>query len=99
MSALKAIITYYLTTTNANSLITEYNIPTADSLPFGIALGPDGALWSGEDRARNIARITVDGKITEYSLPSTSIDDQRFLGAGLDGNMWFTEMDANKIGY
>ena len=40
-------------------MITEYPVPTASSLPWGIVIGPDGALWFTEERGDNIGRITV----------------------------------------
>lgn len=39
--------------------ITEFALPTADSLPRGITAGPDGALWFTES-AGSIGRITPD---------------------------------------
>jgi hypothetical protein len=39
--------------------ITEFSVPTAGSGPYGIASGPDGALWFTENSANNIGRITV----------------------------------------
>src|SRR5262245_12935379 len=47
-------------TYNSPDLLTEYTIPTANSKPFGIALGSDGALWFGEGAGKNIGRITTD---------------------------------------
>src|SRR5437762_12516146 len=46
--------------------LTEYTLPSANSQPFGIAAGPDGALWFGEGNGNNIGRITTAGNITEY---------------------------------
>lgn len=54
----------------------------------------------------SIARITTDGIITEFPLPGStykyvdnSVDSVSFaITAGSDGNLWFTEAEANKIG-
>ncbi|HEX9037878.1 MAG TPA: hypothetical protein VF808_12905 [Ktedonobacterales bacterium] len=56
----------------------------------GIASGPDGALWFVENGANKIGRITVDGRITEYAIPTPG-SDSKFITAGPDGAMWFTE--------
>src|SRR5262245_6374312 len=56
-------------TSLSSDMLTEYTIPTANSKPFGIALGSDGALWLGEGAGKNIGRITTDGKFTEYPMP------------------------------
>lgn len=38
--------------------IAEYPLPTADSLPYEIATGPDGALWFTEYDGNRIGQIT-----------------------------------------
>ena len=75
--------------------MTEYSIPTANSVPEGITWGPDGNLWFTEE-AGKIARITTAGTITEYSTPAGVSPGDIALGA--DGNLWFTELNENKIG-
>lgn len=52
--------------------LTEFALPTAQCGPFGIAAGPDGALWFAETAADRIGRITTDGSVTEYPLPDRS---------------------------
>ena len=42
-----------------SGVITEYAIPTANSNPFGITVGPDGALWFGEASGNRIGRLTL----------------------------------------
>jgi virginiamycin B lyase len=84
--------------TNGSSLITEYSIPTENSAPTGIAMGPDGALWYGTAYGTNIGRITTDGTFTEYPFPLAHDGDQRFLAAGPDGAVWFTDDWQNMIG-
>ena len=74
--------------------ITEFPL---NSYPQGIAAGPDGALWFTEVNANRIGRITTDGVVTEYPVPTPD----SYLGgitAGPDGAFWFTEQSANKIG-
>lgn len=39
--------------------VTEFAIPTADSNPIGMTVGPDGVLWFGEVTGNNIGRITL----------------------------------------
>src|SRR5437867_12692416 len=47
-------------------LITEFTVPTADSFPYGITAGPDGALGFTDNNANKIGGITPKGGITEY---------------------------------
>jgi virginiamycin B lyase len=67
------------------------------SVPTDIALGPDGALWYTEARYNHIARITVDGRITRYPVPTANAVPYG-IAAGPDGAMWFTETRGVKIG-
>ena len=76
--------------------ITEYPIPTASSLPQGIAVGSDGALWFTENLGNKIGRITTDGTIAETTVPSAAYP--RSITAGSDGALWFTQDDASDIG-
>jgi len=79
----------------SGQIIREFPIPTPNSDPIGIALGPDGALWFAEENVSNkIGRITTAGVITEY--PATNPNVSGGIAAGPDGNLWFTEY--NHIG-
>jgi streptogramin lyase len=80
--------------------ITEFPIPTADSAPWGITTGPDGALWFTERyNPGKIGRITTAGAITEFPVP-TANSVPSGITTGPDGALWFTESGgaANKIG-
>ncbi len=64
-----------------------------------LCAGPDGNLWFTEHFANEIGRITTNGTITDYLIPSYS-SGPADITAGPDGNLWFTEnyIDANRIG-
>src|SRR5437870_5655210 len=68
--------------------ITEYPIPTASSLSFYIAAGPDGNIWFTESGTYKVAKVTRVGIVTEYALPSGT--SPQGIVAGPDGNLWFT---------
>src|SRR6266567_4664757 len=82
--------------------ITEFATSTAGSKPEGITAGPDGNLWFTEFDGNKIGRISPDGSITEFRLPtdcgSVVYCEPSAITAGPDGNLWFTEFDGNKIG-
>jgi streptogramin lyase len=83
---------------DAEPVITEYPVPTAESNPPFIAAGSDGALWFTEYSANDkIGRITTGGSITEYVNP-TANSYPSAIAAGPDGALWFTEYSADKIG-
>ncbi len=82
------ILIFFATTAYAQS-ITEFIVPTADSLPNKITTGPDGNLWFTEDYGNKIARITPQGNITEFAIPTVS--NPKGITKGSDGNLWFIE--------
>lgn len=58
--------------------ITEYTIPTANSLPYFIATGSDGSLWFTESGANQIGRLNpaaVGGLATPSPSPSPACFD------------------------
>jgi len=77
----------------AQPTIVEYPIPTSASIPWAITAGPDGNLWFTETATSKIAKIALDGTITEYATPTAP----SAITKGPDGNLWFTE-GAGKIG-
>lgn len=90
--------------------VSEFPLPTPDdprsgvpdgrALPRGITAGPDGAMWFAESGFDQIGRISTDGTITEYPLPSGDVP-QSFpdgIVAGPDGGLWFREALAGRLG-
>lgn len=70
------------------------------SVPRGIIAGPDGAMWFTEAGADQIGRITADGTIIEYPLPSRN-QVHAFpdgIALGPDGAIWFAETLYGALG-
>jgi len=69
-----------------------------------IAAGADGALWITQTGAgrTTIARVTVDGAVTEFTTPGNPPDHlpRNLVGIvlGPDGGLWFPEAFFDKIG-
>ncbi len=78
-----------LTSAQTIGITNEYPVPTINSMPLGITLGPDGALWFTEGYGSKIGRITTAGAISEYLLP-TSPAEPSGITAGPDRALWFT---------
>jgi streptogramin lyase len=87
---------------------TEFPIPTPNSVPSGITVGPEvpvGALWFTETgdpalgpKVRGkIGRITTAGVITEFPIPTLN-SAPNGITTGPDGALWFAEGIGNKIG-
>jgi len=78
----------------------------AENVPLAISTGPDGNIWASGPRFDSqtgavigdvIERISLSGSVTTFSVGTTSSSPSS-ISAGPDGNLWFTEPDANKIG-
>jgi streptogramin lyase len=88
--------------------INEFTVPSAASFPVGITSGSDGNLWFIESNVNNIGRITPAGGTTEFPIPSSipvitvpasiALASSFGITTGPDGNLWFTENNANNIG-
>jgi len=87
--------------------VTEYSSGiTPAEQPDGIAAGPDDAMWftefessgSYQISASKIGRITISGKIHEYSRGLTISAEPTDITAGPDGNIWFVESARNRVG-
>jgi virginiamycin B lyase len=65
--------------------------------PFNLTIGPDGAIWFTEYGDTHIGRITTQGTITEYALPSPFVHSLD-ITSGADGNLWFTDELGSNIG-
>ncbi len=99
--AVKSILGFALVTCSliqgAQAGVRAFPIPTRDSEPVSITLGPDGNLWFTEQNASNVARVTPDGIITEFRTPTFSFPNA--ITAGPDGNVWFSEGAAGQIAF
>ena len=78
----------------------------ADNAGVAITTGPDGNLWTagtlfntqtGEVLGDFIDRISPGGGVTTFNV-GTMNSSPGSIQAGPDGNLWFTEPDANQIG-
>jgi streptogramin lyase len=78
----------------------------ADEPGGAITAGPDGNLWvagtrfdlqTGAILGGHIDRIGLDGNVTTFRLDGADMS-LRSIRPGPDGNLWFTEPDANQIG-
>lgn len=70
-----------------------------------IVTGPDGNLWFTDPGNNQIDRVTPQGQITQFSLPThTDSDGNSYdpmpddIVSGPGGNLWFTESGVDCIG-
>lgn len=64
----------------------------------GIVAGLDGNLWFASCNSNAIGRMTTDGAVTMFSLPSGSGHFPSSIAAGPDGNLWYTVPITRQIG-
>ena len=64
--------------------------------PFGVAAGPDGALWFTSYRGNSIGRVTPRGDIQIFRHPS--LRGPQEIAAGPDGALWFANVTGDSIG-
>src|SRR5215211_6292013 len=78
---------------SAAPTVTEFDIPTAASLPQDIVVGPDGNLWFAEKDGDKIGRVTPGDPplIEEFDVP-TNFTDPFNITVGPDGKIWFSGM-------
>lgn len=80
--------------------ITKFSIPATNdpslsSSPYKIISGPDGNLWFAGYSDYRIGKVSTDGTITMYNLPSVNNPPNTHVPApaditfGSDGNIWF----------
>jgi streptogramin lyase len=71
--------------------------PRQNTSPVAIVTGPDGNLWFAEFAGNQIGRITLDGLIIEFAIPTPNSQPSG-ITVGPDRNLWFTEQNGNQIG-
>jgi len=82
------------------SPFTVHQVPTANSNPYAIANGPDGAVWfselgGDEGQPRKIGRISTAGQIAEYPATTSPYAQITGLTAGPDHALWYTSSSGN----
>ena len=80
----------------SQNLLLRELLQQAGSFPYGIAAGPDGAVWFTEPQGNRVGRVTNAGVIAEYSFP-TAMSFPVGIATGPDGGIWFAEFSVDKI--
>ncbi len=88
-------------------LVTMFSAGLGQGSPCGIAGGADGNVWFTEGEGNRIGRISPSGAVSVFRGPSPYVHHETSEGfwysrcgisPGPDGNMWFTEWEADRIG-
>jgi len=65
--------------------------------PFGITVGPDGAIWYAEFQGNSVGRVDALGN-TSSVLGMTLPAGPRYVTGGPGDSLWFTEEAGNRVG-
>ena len=78
---------------------TEYPLPGGATDPFGLAVGPDAAIWFAQAVGNSIGRSTKEIPPAITSLGGLSPASRpEYIAQGPQYTLWFTEKDGNRIG-
>ena len=77
--------------------LTEYTVPTPNSLPVGIAIGSNGLIYFTQNQGNKIGRMSESGSFAEYTVP-TAGSIPACITINSNGTIFFTEYNGNKIG-
>ena len=72
-------------------------MPTPYGTPWGILLAPDRRIWFTGRRGDKIAEVDGSNTVREFSIAQPGSYPEA-LAAGTDGDLWFTESQAQDIG-
>jgi sugar lactone lactonase YvrE len=76
---------------------TSLSVPTPTSNPWGILLTPDKHIWFTERTGDKLA-VVLGSTIKEFRIAQSGSYPEK-IAAGSDGNLWFTEMQAGRVGH
>jgi virginiamycin B lyase len=80
------------------SKLTEYRLPHPDEDLAGLAFDASGTLWIQYKEPDLIGRVGDGMRVDEFPIPTKDATMHRII-LGPGGNMWFTELAADKVGY
>lgn len=81
-----------------NGLVSEYHLtPPADSEAASLTYDRQGTLWVQYNTPDDIARVNADGSLSIFPIPTADAVQHR-ITIGPDGELWYTELAADKVG-
>ena len=78
--------------------ITTYVLSTVGSVPIYVRAGNDGTMWVTELVGNAIARITADGVVKEFPIPTHNSRPIAIVPEPGSDAMWFSEETGNRVG-
>ncbi len=87
----------YSVTRLKDGVFTEHRLLSFRPNPFGVAVDASGTVWATLQGADRLARITPDGQVAEFEVPTRASGPSDIAVDG-SGAAWFLEFRGNKIG-
>jgi virginiamycin B lyase len=85
---------------NYTSYWTSPSIAYPASLPSQVISDKDGNVYFVEHGGNKISKISSDGLLTEFDIPTGPLATVVYIAVSPDASkIWFTEWDSNRIGY
>ena len=79
--------------------VKTFPLATPEALPIYIAAGPDGNMWFTELTGNNIGRVTADGIVTEFPIPTKGSRPIAIVRDPHGNGMWFSEEAGNRVAH
>lgn len=79
-------------------MVEHFELPQLGAVPIFLCAGPDGSVWGTELLGNKILKVSKDGEVQEFKIPT---DNSRPIAIIPDPEgkcMWFTEEAGVKIG-
>lgn len=89
--------TAYSVTRLKDGRLERHEIQSARGAPFGVAVAPDGTVWSTLQAGNALLRIGPDGVMEEIEIPTRGAGPTD-IAIAPDGAVWFLQFRTNQLG-
>ncbi|MFY0630877.1 MAG: hypothetical protein JXR05_10885 [Flavobacteriaceae bacterium] len=84
---------------NLDSKVVEhYELDNLASLPIFLSSGPDSSIWGTELKSNAILKVSKEGRISEYDIPTSNSRPIGIIPDPSEPYMWFTQEAGVNIG-
>lgn len=82
----------------SSGVITEFSIPTQDSIPIQLAVDQQGTVWFTESKGGRLGKLNpITGTMSEFMPSNWGLLGPTGVVIGPDGGVWITEHGGNRI--
>lgn len=81
-----------------NPLVEHFELPHLGAVPIFLSAGADGSVWGTELLGSKILKVSKDGEVKEFTIPSANSRPIAIIPDPEGKCMWFSEEAGVKIG-